>query len=176
MKTNSLKPFVGGKIIILGEDATVGQAAAAMLQSQSGSVLLTDHRGHLTGIVTDRDIACAFASEDVHRNTQLGFLSSGQLHSLCPHQTLKEAINLMYEQEVRRVPIIEKVHGQKQKCVGMVTMDDLIAGKFASSRALSRIVRSQISQLGYQFAKRSNFVTALGRYATALFWPYWLMD
>ena len=45
---------------------------------------------------------------------------------------------------IRRVPVIEKTENGHDKCVGMISLDDLIVSESVGGNLLSRIVRAQI--------------------------------
>lgn len=169
MRNRSLKLFINEKNIVLRTSDSAAQAAAAMLAAGVGCVILADHDGHLSGIVTDRDLACRLASPDFDRQTKLGTISSGELYFLTPEQSIDDAVSLMMEKEVRRLPILEGQRGGRQRCVGLVTVDDLLAGRLASPRKLSQIVRAQNDRLAFRHGRRPRGIWAAG---AALFWPY----
>ena len=50
----------------------------------------------------------------------------------------------MKEHSIRRLPIIVEVKKGQRKCIGLITLDDLIAGEFVANTELSKIVKSQI--------------------------------
>src|SRR6185436_6137958 len=54
----SVESFLHKKVVILHQDAAIQQAARAMCDNKIGCVVVADYRGHVVGIVTDRDLAC----------------------------------------------------------------------------------------------------------------------
>jgi hypothetical protein len=50
----------------------------------------------------------------------------------------------MEEHGVRRIPIIHRMSENAERCIGVVTLDDLIMSKSVDLQHLTRIVRSQL--------------------------------
>src|SRR5262245_34515348 len=107
--------------ICLDADATVADAAKAMKKGDVGDVLVK-RDGQLCGIVTDRDLVVRCLAEDPKRAAfkPLGEVCSAEIHSLSPVTEVEEAIQLMRDHAIRRIPVVE--NGSP---VGIVTLGDL---------------------------------------------------
>lgn len=107
--------------VCVGTGATVADAACAMRDRDVGDVLVTDDDGGIVGIVTDRDIAvrAAAGGADPSR-TEIGEVCSSELKTLTPEQSIDDAIALMGDQALRRLPVVEDGHP-----VGIVSLGDL---------------------------------------------------
>lgn len=136
--------FIDRKVVVLHRDDTVLQAALAMCRGHVGCVLVVDHEAHFCGMVTDRDIVCNLIAEGLDSETKLEKIMETDVISLQEDSTIDEAVELMKANGIRRLPIIEDLQGHKQRCIGMLTLDDLIAGEFIHIKDLSDIIRSQI--------------------------------
>lgn len=108
--------------------------------------LMTDHdcaaipvteSGRLTGIITDRDIACRAVAmrEDAAQLPAHAFMSKPVL-VVAPDDPLERAIELMTENAIHHVPVID-ADGQ---LVGIVAQSDL--GRRMTNRELGELVRS----------------------------------
>jgi CBS domain-containing protein len=107
-------------LVTLPTEATVVEASLAMQQNDIGDVLVTEG-GRLAGMVTDRDIVVrAIAEGHDPMRTTIGDLASDDLQTLGPDATLDEAVALLREAAVRRVPVVED-----GRPVGIVTIGDL---------------------------------------------------
>lgn len=101
-------------------DATIADAARAMRDTDVGDVLV-EKDGALCGIVTDRDIVVrAVAESRAPADVHLGDICSGQLTTLAPSDTVEDAVRVMRENALRRLPICEG-----GKAVGIVSLGDL---------------------------------------------------
>jgi CBS domain-containing protein len=84
--------------------APVIEAARLMRSEDVGSVPIVDAGGHVTGIVTDRDIAVRLVAEGKEPTaTGVSEVASGLLVTVTPEQELDEALNLMAGVEAQRV-------------------------------------------------------------------------
>jgi CBS domain-containing protein len=116
-----IKDVMTGNPLMLNRDATVQEAARAMRERDIGSVLVTDERQQLCGIVTDRDLVVrSIADGKDPASTQLREVCSEALTHLSPDDTVDNAIKLMAKKGIRRIPVIEG-----KRAVGVVSLGDL---------------------------------------------------
>jgi CBS domain-containing protein len=97
-------------------------AAEAMRDKDVGDVLVAEENDSgLCGIVTDRDIVvrCVAEAKDP-KTTPLKDVCSQGLYTLGPDDDIKDAIKLMRDHAIRRIPVIED--GQP---VGILSIGDL---------------------------------------------------
>jgi CBS domain-containing protein len=99
---------------------TVADAARQMREGDVGDVLVTEN-GRLMGIVTDRDIAVRVAAEGRDpQATKVRDVCTSDPVTLTVDQTVEDAIRLVREQNVRRIPVL-----QDGRPAGVVTIGDL---------------------------------------------------
>ena len=98
---------------------SIGHAARTMRDWGIGAVLVVNDQS-LYGLVTDRDLVVRAVAEAKGPNEPVGPLSSGNLIGVDVDADVREAVRLMREHAVRRLPVIED--GQ---VAGMVTLGDL---------------------------------------------------
>ena len=104
----------------LAQSATIMEAACAMRDNDIGDVVVLDN-GRLCGILTDRDIVVrALAAGCDPYRTSVGEICSRALVTLAPEDSTGEAVRVMRERAIRRLPIEE--HG---RVVGIVTLGDV---------------------------------------------------
>jgi CBS domain-containing protein len=102
-------------------DKTVVDAARIMKQEDAGVVPVTEN-GRLTGMVTDRDIAIRVVAEGKDpQSTTVQEVASKNLVTLDPEQNLDEALRLMAQHQVRRLPVVE----EDGRLVGIVAQADV---------------------------------------------------
>ena len=105
----------------LPASATVFEAAEAMRDRNVGSVLVTDESG-LCGLLTDRDIVVrALASSKDPGQVKLGDICSREVWSLAPTVPLGQAVQLMRQKAIRRLPVVD----DHAKPLGVVSLGDL---------------------------------------------------
>ena len=114
--------------VTLLHTATLSDAAIFMAQRNIGDVLVeTD--GAVFGLVTDRDIVVRGIAKGLDpQSTTLGEVCSRELVTLTPGDFADDAVRLMRERSVRRIPIAED-----GKVVGVITLGDLAVERDPSS-------------------------------------------
>ena len=116
----TIREVMSSKPVTLDPGATIRQAAQLMRDHQVGDVIVVEN-DRIAGMVTDRDIVVRAVAES-HDPAQVtvGDIATTQLNCLAPTDSVEEAIRLMREQAVRRIPVVEG-----DRCVGVVTIGDL---------------------------------------------------
>jgi len=100
---------------------TVAEAANNMRQIDVGSMIVVDESGKVIGIVTDRDIAVrAVAQGKDPQSTAVRDISSEEPTTLSPSDSVEEAVRLMRDKAIRRVPVVDG-----DRPVGIVSIGDL---------------------------------------------------
>ena len=98
---------------------SIGEAARAMRDWGVGAVLVVRDES-LYGLVTDRDLVVRAVAEARGADEPVGPLSSGNLIGVDADADVREAMRLMREHAVRRLPVLE--NGQ---VAGIVSLGDL---------------------------------------------------
>ena len=115
-----LREIMQVELVTARPESTVKEAAGKMKSQGVGCVLVTEDGG-LTGILTDRDIACLLVAEGKDPETTL---VSEIMHTeptiSSPDKDILEGSRLMAERNIRRLPL-----QSNGKLEGMVTMSEL---------------------------------------------------
>lgn len=123
--------------IVLDASATPEEAACAMRDSNVGDVLVRQGN-KLLGIVTDRDLVVRYLADDNEsKQSCLETLCTTEVATLRPEDAVEDAIRLMEEHAIRRVPVVED--GEP---VGIVSLGDLARSRDPES-ALGQISRAE---------------------------------
>lgn len=110
--------------ILLPASTPVLEAARQMRENDIGDVVV-EKAGKLCGIVTDRDIVIRAVAEGKNvETTDLESICSKEVTSVSPDQSEEEAVRLMRQKSIRRLPVIEN-----GKVVGIVSLGDLAIDK-----------------------------------------------
>lgn len=129
----AIKDVMTPNPVTLQANATVLDAARAMRDSDIGDVIV--YKGEqLRGIITDRDIVVRVVAEGKDpAKTSVESFCSRELFTLSPSDQTSDAVKLMKEKAVRRIPVVEN-----NKAVGIVSMGDL-AVQFDRESALGAV-------------------------------------
>ena len=114
--------------VTLPHTATLSDAAIFMAQQDIGDVIVeTD--GSVCGLVNDRDIVVRALAEGLDpQSTTLGEVCSRELLTLTPGDSADDAVRLMRERSMRRIPINEDGN-----VVGVNSLGDLAVERDPSS-------------------------------------------
>ena len=105
----------------VGTGTTLAEAAKRMRDIDVGAMVVVNEQGDVAGIVTDRDIAVrAVAEGQDPTKVKVGQVLSADLVTLAPTDTVGQAVKLMRDKAVRRLPVVEG-----GKPVGIVSIGDL---------------------------------------------------
>jgi CBS domain-containing protein len=106
--------------VILPPSASLVDAAKTMREGGIGDVVVGDD-DELIGIVTDRDIVIRALAEDRDpHTTTLVDITSRELTTVSPDDTIDTAVRLIREHAIRRLPVVSG-----GRVVGIVTLGDL---------------------------------------------------
>jgi CBS domain-containing protein len=98
----------------------IREAARQMQANDIGDVLVMDG-DRLIGVVTDRDIAVRAVAEDKAPSTPVGQVCSGRdLTTVPPEMSLDQAVELMRDRAIRRLPVVEG-----NRPVGLLSLGDI---------------------------------------------------
>lgn len=105
-------------------DTTLREVARMMVEYDCGEIPVCNsgERGTIVGVITDRDIVCRAVADgmDMSEATVSQCMTTPAM-TLTAESTLEDAVNLMEENMIRRIPIVDK-----DGCVcGMVSQADI---------------------------------------------------
>ena len=102
---------------------TVLDAAKIMRDNKIAAVIVVDDAGHLTGIVTERDVVFRVAAEALDvKTTTLGDIMTANPDTLAPGDSALDALDLMQSRRYRHLPVVDN-----GKCIAVVSVRDLFA-------------------------------------------------
>ncbi|HEX6965263.1 MAG TPA: CBS domain-containing protein [Gemmatimonadaceae bacterium] len=135
------------------EPSTFVCAAGRLFGRNNIGAVVVQHAGRIVGIVTDRDLALRVVGQGLDPNTtMLRDVMTPEVATLAPTASQGDAIRLMYQRKVRRIPIVER-----GRLVGMVTLDDLLLDEAVPLEHLAAVVQAQLGPGGPMDARRPAY-------------------
>ena len=104
-------------------ETDLANAAMRMWRGDCGVLPVVADRDKVVGMITDRDICMAAATK--HRdptNIRVNEVISGKVYGCSPDTEIHEALKIMQQKQVRRLPIIRAEDGTLQ---GILSMNDV---------------------------------------------------
>jgi CBS domain-containing protein len=135
----SIRELMTDKPCSIDADKPVAYAAKMMRDENVGLAPIVEG-DRLVGTLTDRDIAVRVVAEGRDpESTTVSEVASTDLVTVDPHQDLEEALRLMAQHQVRRLPVVE----EDGRLVGVVAQADV--ARHGDDRQTGQVVE-QISQ------------------------------
>ena len=98
-------------------------AASVMWSCDCGAVPVVDKMARLVGVVTDRDVCIALARYKMHAwEVPVCEVMAGQRASCKPGDSVKEALRIMRENQLRRLPVVD----DRGALRGIVSVNDIV--------------------------------------------------
>jgi CBS domain-containing protein len=134
--SQSLQSVMTTDVTSLPPSASVFQAAKQMKELNVGAIPICDGR-HLIGMLTDRDIVVRLVAEQRDPSEQVHTIMSGQVDYCYEDQDADEAVHIMQDRQIRRLPIVNR----ERELIGIVSLGDLAvkSDTGASGEALEQI-------------------------------------
>jgi CBS domain-containing protein len=103
-------------------DTNLAAAAKIMWEEYCGAIPVTDTRGKVVGLITDRDICIAGATRSrTEGEIPVKEVISKSLFSCAPGDDVRGALETMRVQKVRRLPVVD----QAGRLMGIVSLHDI---------------------------------------------------
>jgi CBS domain-containing protein len=115
-----LSSLVGGRAELCGSEATLSEAAQAMVNASTGSLGVIQGRD-LVGLITERDLLRAVAEGTDVSTASVGQWMSSEPDTVSPDVEVEEAARWLLEAGYRHLPVMED--GQ---LLGIVSIRDLL--------------------------------------------------
>ena len=126
---SAVREFMTTDARCVGENESLQEAARLMRDLDCGALPICGDDGKLKGMITDRDIVlkCVAAGRDPGQ-TMAHELASGKPYCIDADANVDEAIGMMEQHQVRRLPVISD-----HKLVGIISQGD-IARNYSEQR------------------------------------------
>ena len=103
-------------------DTTVAEAAHLMWDGDCGILPVVDD-GALVGVVTDRDMYIALATQNTRASQlRVGAVATAKVETCAPEDDLRTALTAMKRARVRRLPVV----GFGGTVMGVLSMNDVL--------------------------------------------------
>ncbi len=121
-KTISVRYAMTRNPVIVGPNDSVDSVAKKMIKDGVGS-LLVEENGRLRGIVTEKDIIGKIVAKNVNPTKIIvSKIMSNIIVTIDPERDILDAIKIMNERKVRRLPVIDATG----RLLGLITVNDIL--------------------------------------------------
>ncbi len=104
-------------------ETNLGAATELMWKGNCGFLPVLDTTGRIKGVVTDRDVCMALGTRNASAgNVTVGEVMHGKLLTCTPEDDVHDALQVMKEGHVRRLPVISV----DEKLAGVLSLHDVL--------------------------------------------------
>jgi CBS domain-containing protein len=104
-------------------DDNLSEAVALLWNADCGALPVTDHAGHVAGILTDRDICIALGTRNIRASeADVSSVMQTNVHTCQPTEDVLSVLARMGERRVRRMPVVDTVG----RLVGVLSINDVV--------------------------------------------------
>lgn len=114
-----LKDAMTKQVVSVRPFQSIAEAAQIMNDHNVGSVPVVE-KGQCIGIITDRDIAIRAVARNQGANLEVRDIMTKNVVTADSHMDVQDAINLMAENQIRRIPVMDN-----EQLGGIVSLGDL---------------------------------------------------
>ncbi len=109
-------------------ETNLAAAGALMWESDCGILPVTDERGRVVSVLTDRDACIALTTRDQRASAvTVGDVVRERAHTCSPEDDIHSVLTIMKNRKIRRVPAVDRTG----RLAGIVSLNDIVlhAGK-----------------------------------------------
>jgi CBS domain-containing protein len=131
----------GNNVITLRTTEPVSAAVSLLAENRIGAVLVTDERGGIAGILSERDVVRGMhAHGDKAFAKPVSELMTAEVVTCDPKDPVAAIMGMMTAQRFRHVPVV-----QEGKLVGMISIGDVVKSRIEEAQSEVEALRHYIS-------------------------------
>jgi CBS domain-containing protein len=130
-----VKDVMNKHVITVEPDTPLLEAAQIMADNHIGCLVVVQ-KGKPIGMVTERDILVAIASEVNIKKSKVKDIMTHYLITIGPNRPINKAIKLMTENKIKKLPVVD----EKGKLVGIITTSDIISAQPKASKNIKKLI------------------------------------
>ncbi len=142
----------------LSPDNTLADAESLMSRYRISGVPITDERGILVGILTNRDLRF---EEDFTRKISEIMTPKERIVTVPPGTTLEEAKRILHKHRIEKLPVVD----DRGKLIGLLTVKDIIKARDFPNRSVDDMGRLRVGAaigVGEDELKRADALVEAG--------------
>lgn len=138
-----MHPAVNRSVITIDEGQTALAAARLMKETETGSLLVVDHEGKLSGLLTGRDLVLKVLAENKSPSTVRvrEVMTKSPMTAPADDLDMREMARMLARARVRRLPIVDRAG----RPVGMITLEDMLVHAADVVHSLGTAVSSYLT-------------------------------
>ena len=134
----------GSDVATVGPNATIAEVAHILSEKRIGAVVVCNERHDLLGILSERDIVRALASQGANvLDHHAEELMTRHVTTALPHTSVAEATHMMTCGRFRHLPVMEQ-----GRIVGLVSIGDVVKARLIQQEDEVDSLKAYVSGVG----------------------------
>jgi CBS domain-containing protein len=132
----------GRTIIVIAHGATMGEAARLLAEKRIGAVLVTGGSDRLAGILSERDVVRAVATDGpLALERMVSVYMTKDVATCAETDTVQDLMEMMTRGRFRHVPVLDA----GEALCGMISIGDVVKTRIAETQNEANSLRDYIS-------------------------------
>jgi CBS domain-containing protein len=121
MKVRNILATKGGRVVTIAPDEPVRRAVALLVEHRIGALIITDADGRLIGILSERDVMRAAATDEGVFGRPVGDIMTREVIVGMPQDDVLAVAHTMLEKRFRHLPIVDE-----GELIGIISIGDVL--------------------------------------------------
>ena len=135
----------GREVVSLPSDASLSEATRLLAHKRIGALVIKDDGGRLAGILSERDVVRALASESVRALARpVNAYMTHAVATCTEHDTVEELMEMMTQGRFRHVPVVD----DRDQICGLVSIGDVVKMQIEETTREAANLREYIAAAG----------------------------
>lgn len=145
MQVKQILRAKGGEVISITSDATLSEAARLLARKRIGAVIVRDEHGNLEGILSERDLVHAVATDSVSALARpVGAYMTRAVATCGETDTVTDLMEMMTHGRFRHVPVLDDT----EQLIGIVSIGDVVKTRIEETVREAETLREYIAAAG----------------------------
>ncbi len=142
MNVEGILKTKGSKIVTIGPDESVAEAARTLKRERIGALVVSDDGQKVLGIVSERDIVSGLADPGMKNllEIKVSKLMTSEVLTCNPEDSVQHCMSVMTERRVRHLPVV-----RDDKMVGLISIGDVVKNRLEELESEAGFLRNLIA-------------------------------
>ena len=145
MLVERLHPMTSSRLVVIGQDATVQEAALSLSKPGIGLVVVSGAGGGLQGVVSKSDLIRYLSGTD-HATPQISALMTTSVITCGPKDDVHDLWQTMATRNLQNIPIVD----DGARPLGVLDIRDAMKALFEEETLQERMLFNYVTGVGYR--------------------------
>jgi CBS domain-containing protein len=131
----------GAEVTTIGAEASIADAVRTLNEKRIGALVITDRRGDIEGILSERDLIHALAEHGTGLlSARVVDLMTRHVFTCTPETSIEELMRQMTRRRIRHLPVL----GEGGRLCGIVSIGDVVKNRLLELETEATTLRDYI--------------------------------